>query len=129
MHFKIDENLPPEIALHLRQHGHDATTVWDEQLRGSADNHLIEVCRREGRILLTLDLDFADIRLYPPREYPGLIVLRLHSQSRRLVMTVVSRFISFLAEHSPLGALWFVTENGVRIYAPDEPSPGSISST
>lgn len=34
------------------------------------------MCVKEGRILLTLDLDFADIRVYPPQALPGLVVLR-----------------------------------------------------
>jgi hypothetical protein len=33
-------------------------------------------CKREGRILLTLDLDLSDIRAYLPEEFPGILVLR-----------------------------------------------------
>jgi predicted nuclease of predicted toxin-antitoxin system len=33
-------------------------------------------CTHEGRILLTLDLDFSDIRAYLPEEFPGILVLR-----------------------------------------------------
>ena len=34
MLFKIDENLHPDVASVLREHGHDAVTVWDQGLRG-----------------------------------------------------------------------------------------------
>jgi Domain of unknown function (DUF5615) len=37
MRFKIDENLHPEVAELLRQHRHDATTVYDQGLRGHSD--------------------------------------------------------------------------------------------
>lgn len=66
MKFKIDENLPVEIAVLLRDAGYDATTVVDQGLGGSADPGIASVCRNEDRVLVTLDMDFADIRTYPP---------------------------------------------------------------
>lgn len=63
--FKVDENLPEDVAVALREAGHDATTVSGQGLPGAEDARLAEVVRREGRILITLDIDFADIRTYP----------------------------------------------------------------
>lgn len=77
MRFKTDENLHPDVAGFLRAKGHDALTVWDQGLRGRPDADIAEVCRSESRALVTLDVGFADIRAYPPQNYPGLIVLRL----------------------------------------------------
>jgi len=31
MRFKLDENLPPDVAELLRQEGHEALTVFDQQ--------------------------------------------------------------------------------------------------
>jgi len=42
MQFKIDENLPIEIAELLINAGNDAKTVNDQQLQGSRDPILIE---------------------------------------------------------------------------------------
>jgi len=86
MRFKLDENLHPDAAEYLRQHGHDALTVADQGLRGHDDNDIAEVCRREQRALVTLDLDFSDVRIYPPADYSGLLVLRLVDQSRPAVL-------------------------------------------
>ena len=72
MKFKTDENLPIEAAATLREAGFDADTIWDEKLSGTDDQVVASTSRNEGRILLTLDLDFANIRAYPPREHPGL---------------------------------------------------------
>ena len=60
MQFKVDENLPPELADLLAAAGHNASTVESERLSGAADPEIAAVCRQEGRILITLDLDFAD---------------------------------------------------------------------
>ena len=113
--FKIDENLHPDVASFMRQHGHDVVTVWDQGLRGTPDTNLAEVCRREGRALITLDLDFADIRAYPPEEYHGLIVLRVSSQDRRHVLEVLNRIMPLFEEEPPAKHLWIVDEQSVRI--------------
>lgn len=74
MRFKTDENLPAEIVTLLCDHGHDAISVVEQQLAGAPDNVVAKVCQSEQRVLVTLDLDFADIRAYPPDEYSGIIV-------------------------------------------------------
>jgi Domain of unknown function (DUF5615) len=69
MRFKTDENLPVEVAELLRQHQHDALSVHDQQLAGQVDPRIARVCQTENRALVTCDLDFADIRAYPPEDY------------------------------------------------------------
>lgn len=82
MKFKLDENLPVEAADLLWKAGHDAVTVVEQHLGGSADSDIAAVCQQEGRVLITLDRDFADIRAYPPGSFCGLIVLRLKRQDK-----------------------------------------------
>ena len=74
MLFKVDENLPEEIAGLLAGFGHEAKTVNDQLLQGAEDSVLIEECDRENRIIITLDTDFSDIRTYPPWEHEGIII-------------------------------------------------------
>jgi predicted nuclease of predicted toxin-antitoxin system len=115
MLFKIDENLPVEISELLIQSGHDAKTVVDQRLQGSEDPALLDVCRDEHRVLITLDLDFSDIRTYPPQENDGIIVLRVANQSKPHIMNII-RHITPLLEREPLKHhLWIVEENKVRI--------------
>ena len=65
--------------------------------------------------MVTLDLDFGNIREYPPEQYRGLIVLRVVDQSRRHVLRVMDRVIAVL-DCAPLdGHLWVVGESGIRI--------------
>ncbi len=115
MRFKIDENLPVELAEELRAAGHEAVTVDDQRLIGTSDRHLSQVCKTEGRIFVTLDLDFADIRTYPPNEHSGLIVLRLIRQDKPHVVDVFRRTLKAVG-HEPLeGRLWIVEEKRIRI--------------
>ena len=115
MKFKIDENLPIEIAALFEKHGHDATTVFQEQLVGAPDSRIATVCRSENRTLVTLDTDFCDIRTYPPKDFEGIIVLRLESQDKPNVLSVVNQLFSILSNEPVSGHLWVVEENRVRI--------------
>jgi predicted nuclease of predicted toxin-antitoxin system len=115
MQFKTDENLPIEIAELLIGSGHDATTINDQRLQGIRDPFLAELCRREHRILVTLDTDFSDIRSYPPDEFSGIIVLRVRIQAKHHVIKVFSSIIHLLACEPLTEHLWIVEETRVRI--------------
>jgi predicted nuclease of predicted toxin-antitoxin system len=122
MQFKIDENLHSDAADLLGQHGHDALTVFDQGLRGHADGDIASICQQESRAIVTLDLDFSDIRVYPPGDYEGIIVLRLNDQSRASVLQVLERIIPLFDVESLAGRLWIVNEHQVRIRGGNPPT-------
>ncbi len=115
MRFKTDENLPFDVAEMLREAGHDAASVVEQRLGGSTDAQLAALCQHESRVLVTLDMDFADIRNYPPAEFPGMIVLRLRRQDKPHVLDVCRRLMRAIPEEPPEGRLWIVEENRIRI--------------
>jgi predicted nuclease of predicted toxin-antitoxin system len=113
--FKIDQNLPVEIADALRTAGHDAETVYEENLAGTPDPNLATIIQREARGLVTLDLGFADIRTYPPAEYPGLIVMRPSTQDKPHVLHVFDSVVRHLAVEPVIGRLWIVEDHRIRV--------------
>jgi len=115
MRFKIDENLPEDVASVFGDAGHDAVTVLRQNLGGSDDPGIARICQNENRVLVTADTGFADIRTYPPDEYPGIIVLRLRRLDKVAVVEVVTRLLpSFHAEQID-HRLWVVEDTRVRI--------------
>ena len=121
MLFKIDENLHEEVAALLRTRGHDAVSVFDQRLQGRPDEDVAAVCRREGRVIVTLDLDFSNILTYPPEDFAGIIVLRLHDPSRPSVVAAIHRLLPLLTTEPLAGHLWMVDDAGLRM------RPGSQS--
>lgn len=115
LQFKVDENLPGEVAELLRSAGHDALTVLDQHMGGASDSKLANQVRSEGRCLLTLDLGFADIRKYPPQDYSGFVVLRLPTQDKRRVLAAIARIIPIFLVEPVKGRLWIVGEEALRI--------------
>ena len=115
MRVKLDENLPAQLRSLFTESGHDAETVVDEGLSGATDVEVATVCIGEERVLVTQDLDFSDIRTYPPAEHFGIVVFRLSTGARDAVLEVASILIERLEEASPRGQLWIVEGSRIRI--------------
>lgn len=115
MRCKADENLPTEAADLCRAAGHDCHTVADERLGGAPDPAVYQHCQQENRVLLTLDLDFADIRAYPPHESPGIIVLRPGEPDRDRVLRLVPKVLAALEHEIIAQSLWIVEDTRIRI--------------
>ncbi len=113
--FKVDENLPVEVAELLRGAGHDAVTIAQQSMVGYPDDAVADACRREGRAIVTLDQDFADIRAYSPSDYSGIVVLRLWRSDKPLVISIMHRLLLLLEKEPLRGKLWIVDGASVRI--------------
>jgi len=118
MNFKVDENLPDELAQLLRDSGWDCRTVVEQQLGGVDDPTVSRVCDEEDRILVTFDRGFANIKNYPPAYHAGIIVFRLKSQDKPHVLAVSARLVQALRERTLRNELWIVHENRIRIRLP-----------
>ena len=115
MRFKTDENLPVEAAGILRDAGHDALTIHDQRMVGDLDKEIAAGCRSEQRVIVTLDLDFADIRTYPPGDYHGIVVLRPRIQAKPNVLALTAKLLALLDTEPLVGNLWMLQVNGLRI--------------
>ena len=121
MRAKLDENVPIEAAELLRAAGWFCDTVHDEGL--AADDPTVgAACQAETRVLFTLDLDFADIRAYPPDQYVGIVVFRPAEPSRRQVLRLVARVLPVLAAEWAEHQLWIVEPGRVRVRGAHEPA-------
>ena len=115
MRVKLDENLPVQLRHLFAESGHDAATVLEQGIGGATDEDVASVCLAEDRALVTQDIGFADIRAYPPGNYPGIVVFRLTSQARDVLLAAGASLIDVLSRSSPIGQLWIVEDARVRI--------------
>jgi predicted nuclease of predicted toxin-antitoxin system len=113
--FKLDENLPDLVRVSLIELGLDVQTVVQEQLSGARDDEVLRACIIEDRILVTLDLDFSDIRSYPHGSYPGIWVLRPPTQTFEAIEALVKAGVRLAKLERVLGQLWIIDERRVRI--------------
>jgi predicted nuclease of predicted toxin-antitoxin system len=113
---KIDENLPDVVSKLLQYAGHDAATAREEGLAGAPDDTLLATAKSEGRVLVTLDHDFANVRRYDPAGTAGIIVLRLRDQTLPMIRRAVVRLADLLAREATAGRLWILDESRLRIW-------------
>ena len=62
----LDENLSPQHASELRTEGYDAIAVPEVGLAGATDEQVLRFAVENGRVLMTLDADFANVIRFPP---------------------------------------------------------------
>ena len=116
----LDENLSRHLKPVLIAHGHDTMTAADENLLSRPDTELAHAAATEERMLLTLDVQFADLRKYPPGSHPGIILFRPLS----LGPLSVNRFIADFMRSADLGALGgcvaVVDPGRLRVRSPEQ---------
>jgi predicted nuclease of predicted toxin-antitoxin system len=115
--FKLDENLGSRTAGLIAASGHDVQTVAQENLCGTSDARLFEICRSEGRCLITLDLDFANALRFRPEDTSGIVVLRLpRGASLDLLTGSVRTVLAALEATSISGRLWVAAAGRIRVH-------------
>jgi predicted nuclease of predicted toxin-antitoxin system len=60
MKFLADMGISPRTVTFLRELGHEAVHLHEEGLERLGDTAILAKARKEGRILLTHDLDFGE---------------------------------------------------------------------
>ena len=115
MKFKLDENLPRELADDLARLGHEADTVHSERLVGAEDATVVQAARASGRILMTLDKGIASLLQYPVNEHGGVVLFRPDESGRRSVLFFVRSRLKSLMELELGGRLTVVGPTRIRI--------------
>ena len=119
MRVKLDENLGQRALGAFRTAGHDVSSIPLQALDGAPDEQVFAVCRDEGRVLVTCDLDFANPLVYDPRSGAGVAVLRLPSSPGASdVQALVKVLLTALENHDITGGLWVVRHDRVRVWEP-----------
>lgn len=121
MKLKLDENLNERGIALLAAEGHDVSTVVLQKMQAAVDRVVIEACRKEGRALVTLDLDFANPLNFRPSQYPGIAVLRLPKKASAAdLLSVIHTLCDGLKHNSLAGKLWIVEKGRIRVYQQDD---------
>ena len=115
MRLLLDENLSPLHASTLRRLGHDGIAVAECGLSGADDSIVRAFAIDNGRILVTLDADFANVLRYPPSNTPGVIRLRVHPATEGAIDTLLRSTIALLAQVNLNGKLVVADPKRIRI--------------
>jgi predicted nuclease of predicted toxin-antitoxin system len=91
--FLLDANLSPNTTAFLTStFEFDAIDLMSLGLGHLEDTEVVEMAKREGRIVITEDLDFGKLYFHYERARVGIIVLRMRVQSAESVNRALGRF-------------------------------------
>jgi predicted nuclease of predicted toxin-antitoxin system len=118
MKLKLDENLSRHLKPVLERIGHDVETAADEGLLSKSDMEVGTAAREAGRVLLTLDVDFGDLRKFPPGSHPGMVLFRPRSCGPLAVNAFIEKFVGETDLREFSGCLAIVEPHRVRVRRP-----------
>lgn len=111
MRFLVDENIRKEVAGFLRSCGHDVIVSTS----GAKDEEIARIAKQTKRIILTHDQHFADILMYPPEEYSGIIRIKIHPPSAPTIINALKDFLPKIGPDKLDKKLVILEEGGFRL--------------
>ncbi len=117
MKLKLDENIDLRVVTLLQLAGHDVATVPGQGLSSASDLEVIDVCRCEGRCLVTCDRGFGNRLKYNPFNYAGIVLIRLPSRpSFKFWQEAIKTLIQGLDAAEVTGKLWIIHGESIKEY-------------
>ncbi|MFH2031252.1 MAG: DUF5615 family PIN-like protein [Bacteroidota bacterium] len=111
MKFLIDENIRSEIMYFLIQQGYNVKKVAS----GMKNSNVIHLAREEKRVLLTHDIHFSNILMYPSKEHSGIIRIRIHPPLLNTIINALSNLLNSLPAEQFNKKLIILEKDGFRI--------------
>jgi predicted nuclease of predicted toxin-antitoxin system len=111
----LDHNVPRRYVRLLEAWGHSAIAMTDYIAESSSDVCVIALAQELDAVLMTFDLDFANILDYPPVDYGGILGLRFASVDDDGLDQMLRLALSELERDDIRSALVVVTPNHYRV--------------
>ena len=115
MKFLGDMGVSPRTIALLREQGYDAIHLIEENLEKMTDQNILDKARQEERILLTVDLDFAQLLAISGDSLPSVILFRLGNVSREVVNRRLLAILNDYATELTNGLIISVTDVSIRL--------------
>lgn len=115
MKFIADINIPQLLINQLTNLGHDVLDIKKQSLTNS-DIEIVEIARKQSRIILTRDKDYIILAQFPKYQVP-IIVIRLINQTVASYITdKVLEFIKNTAESTVQDSLTIIRDDKAISY-------------
>ncbi len=115
MRFLTDENIAVSVIRFLRREGFDVVDVKEEKLFGLSDKGILDIARKEGRIVLTHDKDFLGIMRNYKFDIEGIILIRCKRQNPENVIAALSGLLKMPEIKKTRNSLFILSEGELEI--------------
>ena len=113
--FLLDENISPILIEKIKVSYPGSASSYEIGYEGKSDIEIYHFLRDHSYILITFDLDFTDIRKFPPEFVPGIIVLRFKNRKIQDIIAETMIYLEKLKEVDFEQALVIFQDTGIRI--------------
>jgi predicted nuclease of predicted toxin-antitoxin system len=115
MRFLADMGVALRVVRHLRASGHDALHLAEQGLQRLPDRDIFAKARAEGRIVLTFDLDFADVAAAAGTTLPSVVIFRLGNAGADFVIERLTAAVDSAGPMLLSGAIVAVEDGRIRV--------------
>lgn len=115
MKFLLDENVSSLFIEKIKKQYPGSVDIFDIGYNGKDDSEIYEFLREQKYILITFDLDFSDIRKFPPEFVEGIIVLRFKNKKIQDLITATLNYLKELKNVNFNHSLAIFQNTGIRI--------------
>lgn len=115
MRFLLDMGISVGVAAALRTLGHEAIHLDESGLSRLSDAEVLRQAEADQAVVVTHDLDFADLLASGAAKLPSVILFRLRDMRPPNVFARLEAVIAHHADQLQAGAIVSVAESQIRI--------------
>jgi predicted nuclease of predicted toxin-antitoxin system len=115
MSILLDHCVPQKCRGILQSWGYDVTLLKEHINPDADDVDVIAIAQKLDSVLLTVDMDFANILDYPPQNYQGIVVVRYQAIEEEVVITTLKQALLDLYRDDLRKALIVITGKHYRM--------------
>ena len=115
MKFLADMGISLRTVDWLRDRGYDIFHLRDRGLQKLPDDEILDLARDEGRIILTVDLDFAQLLAVSRKALPSVILFRLGNENYDEINQRLTEVLNSCQEDLETGAIVSVNNETFRV--------------
>lgn len=115
MKFLLDMPVSSLLLKVLHGYGHEGVHAHQIGKDRAPDNELLEIARREGRVIITADLDFPRLLALSLADGPGIILFRGGNYSDLEMCDLLDKVLSRFSEDVLENSICVVDKKRIRI--------------
>lgn len=115
MRFLLDMPVSALLLDVLQVHGHEGVHAYQIGKDRAPDEELLEIARRENRVVITADLDFPRLMALSLAEGPGLILFRGGNYSDREMCDLLGRVLRKVPPETLERSICVVDRKRIRV--------------
>ena len=118
LRFFADHCVPNSAIAAIRGAGHEVLLLKEHMPPDSDDPNVLAKAQDLEALLISLNGDFADIVMYPPADFLGIIALQVRDHPE-VIPVLLRRLLNYVAAHPSIdhykGQLFLVEPHRIRI--------------